>query len=61
MQAIRGYGEHLGMLMTAELTGTSLRVTGAQRMAKAGLTPEQIKTFGRWGSSKQMAKYTRES
>ena len=30
-------------------TGHTMRVTGAQRMAKAGLALEVIKAFGRWG------------
>ena len=39
-------------------TGHSLRVTGAQRMALAGIPLEQIRVFGRW-SSNQALKYTR--
>ena len=38
-----------------------MRVIGAQRLAEVGLAPEQINAFGRWGCSKQMAKYARDA
>ena len=43
------------------ITGHSMRVTGAQLLATAGLSTEQIRIFGRWGSVASMAKYTREA
>ena len=46
---------------TARVTGHSMRTSGAQHLADAGLSTEQIKMFGRWGSTSNMAKYTREA
>ena len=57
---LKEYGAHLGDA-AQRITGHSMRVTGAQRMAGAGIQPEVIKAFGRWGSSQQMAKYAREA
>ncbi len=42
------------------LTGHSLRVTGAQRLALAGVTEGRISMFGRW-ASKAMLLYVREA
>ena len=42
------------------ITGHSPRVTGAQRMARAGLSEWRIQVFGRWGSV-AIRRYTRES
>jgi hypothetical protein len=42
------------------ITGHSPRVTGAQRMALAGISEWRIQTFGRWGSSAVLA-YIRET
>ena len=42
------------------ITGHSPRVTGAQRMALAGVSEWRIQTFGRWGSS-AVLKYIRET
>ena len=41
-------------------SGHSLRVTGAQRMAMAGVETEKIRVFGRW-TSKQLLRYTRDT
>ena len=35
-------------------SGHSLRVTGAQRMAAAGIPLEKIKVFGRWASNQAL-------
>ena len=43
------------------VTGHSLRTTGAQQLAEAGLSSEQIKLFGRWASSANMLKYARDA
>ena len=45
---------------TGKYTGHSLRVTGAQRMASAGVELEKIKVFGRWTSNEAL-RYTREA
>ena len=58
--ALKEYGAYLGDA-PERVTGHSMRVTGAQRMAGAGVQPEVIKAFGRWGSSQQMARYAREA
>jgi hypothetical protein len=42
------------------ITGHSPRVTGAQRMALAGISEWRIQTFGRWGSSAVLS-YIRET
>lgn len=42
------------------ITGHSPRVTGAQRMALAGISEWRIQTFGRWGSSAVLG-YIRET
>ena len=41
-------------------TGHSLRTTGAQHMALAGVAVAKIRVFGRWASN-QMLRYTREA
>ena len=41
-------------------TGHSLRVTGAQQMALAGISEDKIRLFGRWTSSAMLA-YVRET
>jgi len=40
-----------GMDMSVRITGHSPRVTGAQMMARAGISEWRIQVFGRWGSS----------
>ena len=40
--------------------GHSMRVTGAQRMARAALSENQIAVFGRWGSA-AIRRYVREA
>ena len=47
--------------VTSRITGHSLRATGAQQLAEAGLSSEQIRLFGRWGSSANMIKYARDA
>ena len=47
-------------LNNLRITGHSPRVTGAQRMALAGVSEWRIQTFGRWGSS-AVLKYIRET
>ena len=42
------------------IKGHSMRVTGAQRMARAGLTENQIAVYGRWGSA-AIRRYVREA
>ena len=46
---------------TTRITGHSLRTTGAQHLAEAGLSSEQIRLFGRWASSANMLKYARDA
>ena len=46
---------------TERIAGHSMRTTGAQRMAAAGLSTTQINASGRWGSLSQMIKYAREA
>ena len=42
------------------IKGHSMRVTGAQRMARAAMTENQIAVFGRWGSA-AIRRYVREA
>ena len=42
------------------IKGHSMRVTGAQRMARAALSENQIAVYGRWGSA-AIRRYVRES
>ena len=56
LQAMARATEHGDIL----ITGHSLRVTGAMRMALAGLSIDLIKVFGRWANEAVMA-YLRES
>ena len=42
------------------IKGHSMRVTGAQRMARAALSENQIAVFGRWGSA-AIRRYVREA
>ena len=60
VSVLKAYGQHLGA-PTDRITGHSMRASGAQRMARAGISPEMIKAFGRWDSGKQMAKYARDA
>ena len=46
---------------TTRITGHSLRTTGAQQLAEAGLSSDQIRLFGRWASSANMLKYARDA
>ena len=56
MQLIAGTTGHGDLL----ITGHSMRVTGAMRMALAGLPVELVKVYGRWASEAVMA-YLRET
>ena len=56
VQRIKAFAAHL-----EGLTGHSMQTIGAQRMAAAGLSTEQINAFGRWRNSAQMVKYVREA
>ena len=55
---IRALARWLGA-NSGNFTGHSLRVTGAQRMAEAGMSEEKIRLFGRW-ASRAMMRYVRE-
>ncbi len=55
---IRHLGSHLGI--TTGLSGHSMRVTGAQRLARAGVSEGRIALFGRWASNAMLA-YVREA
>ena len=57
---LKAYGVHVGC-SPDRISGHARGVTGAQRMAAAGLSAAQIKAFGRWGSTTQMIKYAREA
>ena len=58
-QEIKLWATHLGA-KDGTFTGHSLRTTGAQRLAAAGVSEEKIRLFGRW-SSTAMLLYVRES
>ncbi len=58
VQEIRHLGRHLGI--TAGLSGHSMRVTGAQRLARAGVSEGRISLFGRWASNAMLV-YVREA
>ncbi len=58
VREIRHVGKLLGV--TNGISGHSLRVTGAQRLALAGVAVPRITLFGRW-ASKAMVTYARES
>jgi hypothetical protein len=49
-----------GSADSARITGHSARVTGAQLMARAGISEWRIQVFGRWGSSAVLG-YLRDS
>ena len=56
---LRGFAAWLGDA-DVHITGHSMRVTGAQRLALAGVSEGKIRLFGRW-ASRAMFKYTREA
>ena len=58
-QEIKTWAKHLGAREDS-YTGHSLRTTGAQRLAVAGVSEEMIRLFGRWSSS-AMLNYVRDS
>ncbi len=55
---IKGFARHLGA--SGHFTGHSLRVTGAQRLAMAGVSEDKIRTFGRW-TGHTMLRYVRDT
>ena len=61
VKALKRFGRHLGLEDVSRITGHSMRTTGAQQLALAGFSTEQIKAFGRWKGSEQMPKYARET
>ena len=58
-QEIKLWAKHLGA-QDGSYTGHSLRTTGAQRLAAAGVSEEKIRLFGRWTST-AMLKYVRDT
>ena len=56
---IKDWAQHLGA-KKGNYTGHSLRTTGAQRLARAGVTEAQIRLFGRW-ASRAMLEYVRDA
>ena len=60
VEALKGYALSCGTKDVSQITGHSMRVTGAQNLLTAGLDLEQIKLVGRWKSTAQMMKYLRE-
>jgi integrase len=62
---IRAAAGHLGVALaspdlTEQVTGHSLRATGAQGLARAGVEEWAIQLLGRWGS-KAIRLYTRQA
>ena len=49
--AFKSVAEACGQKDIHSITGHSGRVTGAQRMARSGLSEWRIQAFGRWGSN----------
>ena len=60
MAAFRSVAVACGQQDPQTITGHSGRVTGAQRMAKSGLSEWRIQAFGRWGS-KAVLRYIRSA
>ena len=58
VEEVRSVAAYTGS--TGLITGHSLRVTGAQRLAAAGVTEAKLILFGRW-ASKAFLKYVREA
>jgi hypothetical protein len=58
--AFRAAAKAAGMPADVFITGHSPRVTGAQRMALAGVSAWRIQVFGRWGSA-AVLKYVRDT
>ncbi len=56
---IKAFARHLGAT-AGQFTGHSLRVTGAQRLAMAGVSEDKIRVFGRW-AGQIMLHYVRDS
>ena len=61
IEAMKEYSRQHGMLHVTRNTGHSMRTTGAQRWAAAGLDLEMIQLFGRWERARQMMKCIRQS
>jgi hypothetical protein len=60
VKSFRALATAAGMPPTTRITGHSCRVTGAQRMAAAGISEWRIQVFGRWGSD-AVLRYIREA
>ena len=60
VKAFKRVAELSGMKDVSRITGHSARVTGAQRMALAGISEWRIQVFGRWGSA-AVLKYVRDT
>ena len=60
IRLLKAYAASQGV-HTKRITGHSLRTTGTQQLAEAGLSSEQIRLFGRWASSTNMLKYARDA
>ena len=58
-EEIRGWAAHRGAT-AGNFTGHSLRTTGAQRLARAGVSEAKIRMFGRWASHAMLG-YVREA
>ena len=60
IRAMKSLATSLGHPRADRITGHTLRTTGAQRMASAGISEEKIRMFGRWRSDEMLA-YVRET
>ena len=60
VEAMRAVAAALRQPPEDRITGHSLRTTGAQRMAAAGISEEKIRMFGRWAFN-EMVGYAREA
>ena len=58
-EEIKAWAAHRGAA-AGNYTGHSLRATGAQRLARAGVSEAKIRLFGRW-ASRAMLEYVREA
>ena len=61
VDAIKGYAELLGQENVSRVTGHSMRVTGAQRLLRAGLPLGQVQLFGRWHTAGEALRYLRDT
>ena len=61
IEAMKEYCRLHGMQDVTRITGHSMRTSGAQRWAAAGIDLEITQLFGRWECARQMMKYVREA